>query len=161
MDCPLGCKLLNVGITRASGDVLWSLARESKTTAETLFNGSVFDVFGNVRELVEFRNGMASTLFRARQKFEINATLKSGKNVRVKTTWVEAIGGFVVVFCDCQGVKQLSPKQLEIVNLMKRDKTITEISQTLGIAESTVQSHLAALRAKFRVKTNYGLISAL
>lgn len=51
----------------------------------------------------------------------------------------------------------LSQREREIVSLIVRDGTITDIAEELGLCESTVTTHLANIRAKLGVKTTAGI----
>lgn len=54
-------------------------------------------------------------------------------------------------------MKDLAPQQERVCNLLLQDKNIKEISEEMGISESTVKLHILLAKRKYEVKTLAGL----
>lgn len=52
----------------------------------------------------------------------------------------------------------LTPRQAEVLNLLRQGMTITEIAAALGCKRGTVSTHLKMVRAKAKVTTNAALM---
>ena len=53
----------------------------------------------------------------------------------------------------------LTPRQVEIVDLFARDKSYKEIANQLRISEETVRSHLTNVRYKLNVRSTRGAVA--
>ena len=162
MDITLGIKLVNVVICKPCGDVVWSVSNEESVGTEPLFRTSVFEMFSTTEEAKSFRDVLGNTLWGGGDAtLCTNAVLRNGHKARICVDWKEEQNCFVLKWTEPINSEELTEKQLQIVQLMHEDRTIVEIAKQLGITESTCQSRLSALRSKFGVRTNYGLIAAL
>jgi RNA polymerase sigma factor (sigma-70 family) len=55
-------------------------------------------------------------------------------------------------------LKELTPRQTEIVDLLRRGLTNKQIGKKLGITEGTVKVHLNQIYEKFHVSTRTELV---
>lgn len=149
-------------LCKPGGDILWSFARAPAINSEPLFRSSVFEIFSSTTDADAFRRLMCGSLFGVQtNELCTEALLRNGHLARLCVSWIEEEAKFLVSWSEPVNNSALTDRQRKIIQLMREDKTIIEIAKLQGITESTCQSHLAALRAKFGVKTNYGLIAIL
>lgn len=80
----------------------------------------------------------------------IQRTLSSGDNARE----IERVKGYLLKAMD----EELTDRQKEIVNMFFFDgKSLTEISNILGVNKSTVSRHLTRSKEKLRSALSFGL----
>lgn len=88
------------------------------------------------------------------------STELDGVPFSIETQYISSHNIFV-----CRSYRQqpstLSPQQQRIAELLLADVTIAEISRKLNVSESTVQSHLSAMRERHACRTNWGLVAKL
>ena len=54
---------------------------------------------------------------------------------------------------------RLTPRQMEVVQLVSKDLSNKEIAEKLGISEKTVKQHLHAIFRKLKVKNRIDVIA--
>jgi len=104
------------------------------------------------------QEAMANAMFE-RSLVEVSLPLSNGKLSAMTIRYIAEARLWLLAGYYQPPENNLSPRQQEIIQGIVDDKTLQEISKDLGITESSVQSHLAAARAKHGFDNTCALVA--
>lgn len=130
----------------------WSVATRPRSEI-------IFSYIASEDDRLKLRQSMSDAMFSG-GRYELQAKLTNGRTVNYTVSYIQQknlwfLSSWVK---DNDGSKcPLSARQVEIAQRLANDCTVQCCAKELGIADSSVQSHLYAARVKLGVESNLAL----